>query len=201
MKKNQGSNCQHLLDHRQSKRVPCPVLTVASWPAYSFLRRQIRWSGMLISWRIFHICCDSHSQRLWCSQRSRSGCFSGTLLLFQWPNRSWQFDLCSSAFSKYSLNIWKFMVHVLLKPGLENFKQYFAHVWDECNGVVVEHSLALPLFETGMKTDLFPSCGHCWVFQICWHIECITFTASSFRIWNSSTGIPSSPLALFNKAT
>ena len=48
-----------------------------------------------------------------------------------------------------------------------------------------------------MKTDLFQSCGHCWVFQICWHIECSTFTASSFRIWNSSTEIPSPPLALF----
>ena len=35
-----------------------------------------------------------------------------------------------------------------------------------------------------MKTDFFQSCGHCWVFQICWHIECSTFTASSFRIWN-----------------
>ena len=48
-----------------------------------------------------------------------------------------------------------------------------------------------------MKTDLFQSCGHCWVFQICWFIECSTFTALSFRIWNSSTGIPSAPLALF----
>ena len=48
-----------------------------------------------------------------------------------------------------------------------------------------------------MKTDIFQSSGHCWVFQICWHIECSTFTASSFRIWNSSTGIPSPPLALF----
>ena len=48
-----------------------------------------------------------------------------------------------------------------------------------------------------MKTDLFQSWDHCWVFQICWHIECSTFTASSFRIWNSSTGIPSPPLALF----
>jgi len=38
-----------------------------------------------------------------------------------------------------------------------------------------------------MKTDLFQSCGHCWVFQICWHIDGSTFTASSFRIWNSST--------------
>ena len=48
-----------------------------------------------------------------------------------------------------------------------------------------------------MKTDLFQSCGHCWVFQICWHIECSTFTASSFRIWKSSTRIASPPLALF----
>ena len=42
----------------------------------------------------------------------------------------------SSAFSKSSLNIWKFTVHVLLKPGLENFEHYFASVWDECNCVV-----------------------------------------------------------------
>ena len=57
--------------------------------------------------------------------------------------------------------------------------------------------MALPFFEIGMKTDLFQACGHCWVFQICWHIECSTFTASTFRIWNSLAGIPSSPLALF----
>ena len=53
-----------------------------------------------------------------------------------------------------------------------------------------EHSLALCFFGTEMKTDLFQSCGHCWVFQICWHIECSTFRASSFSIWNSSTEIP-----------
>ena len=39
----------------------------------------------------------------------------------------------SSAFSKSSLNIWKFMVYILLKPGLENFEHYFSSVWDECN--------------------------------------------------------------------
>ena len=48
-----------------------------------------------------------------------------------------------------------------------------------------------------MKTDLFQSCGHCWVFQICWHIECNTFPESSFRIWNSSPGLLSPPLVLF----
>ena len=72
------------------------------------------------------------------------------------------------------------MVHVLLKPGLENFEHYFTSVWDECSCVVV--------------WTLF---GHCLVFQICWCTECSTFTASSFRMWNSSTGIPSPPLVLF----
>ena len=47
-----------------------------------------------------------------------------------------------------------------------------------------------------MKTDLFQSCSHCWVFQFCWHTECSLLTASSFRIWNSSAGIPSPPLTL-----
>ena len=44
----------------------------------------------------------------------------------------------SSAFSKSSLNIWKFTVHILWKPGLENFEHYFTSVWDECNCVVVQ---------------------------------------------------------------
>ena len=60
-----------------------------------------------------------------------------------------------------------------------------------------EHSLTLPFFGIGLKMDFFQSCGHCWVFQICWHIECNSLIASSFRIRNSSTGIPSPSLALF----
>ena len=43
----------------------------------------------------------------------------------------------SSAFSNSSMNTWKFMVHILLKLGLENFDHYFASMWDECNCVVV----------------------------------------------------------------
>ena len=43
----------------------------------------------------------------------------------------------SSAFSKFSLNIWKFSIQVLLKPGFENFEHYFASMWDECNCAVV----------------------------------------------------------------
>ena len=53
----------------------------------------------------------------------------------------------SSAFSKYSLDIWKFLVHTLLKPSLENFKHYFASVLDECNCAVVLTSLELPIWD------------------------------------------------------
>ena len=103
----------------------------------------------------------------------------------------------SSAFSKTSLNIWKFRIHIFLKPGLKNFEHYFASMWDECNCVVVLTFFGIAFFWDWMKTDIFQFCGHYWVFQICWHIECSTFTTSSFRIWNSSTRILSPSLALF----
>ena len=75
----------------------------------------------------------------------------------------------SSAFSKSSLNIWKFTVHVLLKPCLENFEHYFANVWDECNCVVGRTFFGIAFLWDWNEIDLFQSCGHCWVFQICWH--------------------------------
>ena len=61
----------------------------------------------------------------------------------------------SSAFSKSSLNIWKFSVHVLLKPGLENFEHYFASMWDECNCAVVWIFFGFA-FRIGMKNWVFP---------------------------------------------
>ena len=82
----------------------------------------------------------------------------------------------SSAFSKTSLSIWKFtycwslawriLSITLLACEMNAIVQYF------------EHSLGLPFLGIGMKPDLFQFCGHCWVFQICWHIVCSTFTTS-----------------------
>ena len=88
-----------------------------------------------------------------------------------------------------------FSAQLLHSPTLTSIHALLAY---EMSAIVqwFEHSLALPLFGIGKKTDLFQSCGHGCVFQICWHIECSTLPASSFRIWNSSTGIPSPPLAL-----
>ena len=106
-------------------------------------------------------------------------------------------SLLPLAFSKSNLNIWKFTVHILLKPGLENFEHYFTSMWDEYNCAVVWAFFGIAFLWDWNENWLFPVLCHCWVFQICWHIECSTFTASSFRIWNSSSGIPSPPLGLF----
>ena len=63
---------------------------------------------------------------------------------------------CSSAFSKSRLNIWKFMVHVLLKPGLENFEHYFASMWDECNCAVVWPFFGIAFLWDGNENWPFP---------------------------------------------
>ena len=88
-------------------------------------------------------------------------------------------------------------LHILLKPGLESFEHYFTSVWDECKCAVVWTLLGIAFLWDWNENWSFPVLGHCWVFQICWHIECSTFTASSFRIWNNLSGIPSPPLTLF----
>ena len=116
---------------------------------------------------------------------------------FLWSANLGNLIFGSSAFSKTGLNILKFTFHVLLKPSLKNFKHYLLTCEMSATVQWFGHSLALPFFRIGMKTDISQSSGHCWVLQICWHIECSTFIASSFRIWNSSTGIPSPLLALF----
>ena len=98
----------------------------------------------------------------------------------------------SSAFSKTSLNIWKVTIHVLLKPGLENFKHYFTSVWDECNCAVVwaflwdwNENWPFPVLWPLLS---FPNLLAYWVQR---------FPSIIFQDVNSSTGIPSPPLALF----
>ena len=103
----------------------------------------------------------------------------------------------SSAFSKTSLNICKFVVHVLSKPGLENFEHNFISVWDECNCAVVWAFFGIVFLWDWNENWPFPVLWPLLCFPCSWHTECSTFTASSFRTWNSSTGIPSPPLSLF----
>ena len=115
--------------------VPCPVLTVASWPAYRFFRRQVRWSGIPISYRIFQFVVI-HTVKGFGIVNKAKDVFLDYLafLMIQWMlaisslvplpflNPAWtsessQFTYC------WSLD-W-------------NFEHYFASMWDECNWVVV----------------------------------------------------------------
>ena len=175
--------------------VPCPVLTGASPPAIRFLRRQIRWSGIPNSNNFPEFAVIQKDNSF--STVNEADVYLEFSCFFYEPTDVGNLISGSSAFSKSSLNIWSFQFTYcwslawrilsisLLDCEMSAVVQYF------------ENSSELPFFGIEMKTDLFKSCNHCCVFQICWHIECSTFTASSFRIWNSSAGIPSLPLALF----
>ena len=90
---------------------------------------------------------------------------------------------CSFAFSKSSLNIWNFTVHVLLNPGLENVEYYLAILWDECNCVVVWTFIGIAFLWDWNETWPFPVLWPLLSFLICWHTECSTLTALSFRIY------------------
>ena len=103
----------------------------------------------------------------------------------------------SFAFSNTSLNIWKFTVHVLLKPGLENFEHYFTSVGDECNCAVVSAFFGIAFLWDWNEN---------WPFPVLWPLLSFPnllaywvqhFHSIIFWIWNSSIGIPSPPLALF----
>ena len=118
--------------------VPCPVLTVASRPAYRFLKRQVRWSGIPISFRIFPQFIVIHTVKgFGIVNKAEIDVFLELSCFFDDPADVGNLISGSSAFSKTSLNIWKFTVHVLLKPGLENFEHYLTSMWDECNCAVV----------------------------------------------------------------
>ena len=92
----QGSNCCFL-----------------TWIQISQETGEMVWYSHLF--KNFPVCCDSQSQRLWCSQWSRSRCFAGISLLSLWSNKWWQF-------SKPSLYTWNFLVHILLEPSLKDFE-------------------------------------------------------------------------------
>ena len=92
----------------------------------------------------------------------------------------------SSSFSKPILNIWKFLIRIMLKPSMNNFKHDLTSLGDEYNCLTVGTFLVLPFLGIRMRIDFFQSCGHCRVLQICQHNECKTWMASPFRDLNSS---------------
>ena len=103
----------------------------------------------------------------------------------------------SSAFSKSSLNIWNFTVHVLLKPGLENFEHYFTRVWNVCNCEIIWVFFGIAFFGDWNENWLFPVLWPLLSFPNLLAYWVQHFCSIIFYDWNTSTGIPSPPLALF----
>ena len=146
--------------------VPCLVLTVKSWPAYRSLRRQVRWFGIPISLRTFQFVVIHTVKDFSIVSEAEVDVFLKFFCFFYDPTDTGNLISGSSAFSKSSLYIWNFSVHILLKPTLKDFEHYLASMWDECHCVVVcilWHCLSLGL---EWKLTFSQSCGHCWVFQI-----------------------------------
>ena len=117
--------------------VPRPVLTVASWPAYGFLRGQVKWSGIPISLRIFQFIVIHTVKDFRVVNEAAVDVLLDFYCFFYDPTVVGNLISGSSASCKSSLNIWKFSVHIPLKPSLKNFEHYFASVWDEYNCVTV----------------------------------------------------------------
>ena len=101
----------------------------------------------------------------------------------------------SSAFPKSSLNIWKFLIHVLLMPRLENFELYFASVWDECICAIVWAFFGIAFLWDWNENLPFPVLWPLLSFP-----KLLTYWVQHFNsiiFWNSSTGFPLPQLTLF----
>ena len=108
------------------------------WPAYRFLRRRVRWSGIPISFKNFPQLVVIHTVKAFRAvNKAEVDVFLELSCFYHYSTDVGNLISGSSAFSKSSLNICKCLVHVLLKPSLENFEHYFTSVWDECNWAVV----------------------------------------------------------------
>ena len=139
--------------------VPCSVLTVASWPAYRFLKRQVRWSGIPISFRIFQFIVILTVKGFGILNKAEIDVFLELACFFDDPMDICNLNSGSPAFSKTGLNIWKFTIQVLLKPGLENIEHYFTSVWVKSNCVVV-----WTFFGIAFLWD----CNEHWPFPVLW---------------------------------
>ena len=129
------------------------------WPAHRFLRRQVRWSDIPISWRIFQLVVIYTVKSFGVANKAEVDVFLELSCFFYDPMGVGNLISSSSTFAKSSLNIWKFTVHILLKPGLENFEHHFASMWDEFNCVVVWTFLSIAILW---------NCTEHWPFPVLW---------------------------------
>ena len=154
--------------------VPCPVLMVASWRAYRFLKRQVRWSGGLHLLKNFPQFVVIHTVQGFGVVKEAEvnvflelSCFSmihpmltiWSLVPLPFLTPAW------TSGSSWFMYCWSLAWRIL--------NHYFASVWDECNCAVVWAFFGIAFLWDWNENWPFPAVGH-WVCQICWHIECST---------------------------
>ena len=103
-------------------------------------------------------------------------------------SNAWKWKVNVKALSRVRLSVTPWTAAFQAPPSMGFSRQEYWSgvplpcVWDECNCAVAWAFFGIAFLRYWNENWPLQSCGHCWVFQICWHIECSTFTASSFRI-------------------
>ena len=158
--------------------VPCPVLTAASWPASQEAGKAVWYSHLLKNFAQFVVIHIVNGFGI--VNKAEVDVFFELSCFFDDPADVGNLISGSSAFSKSSLHIWKFMVHILAKPGLEDFEYYFASVWDEYNCTAVQTFFGIAFlwdwnenwpFQVLWPLLSFPNLLTYWV----WHFNSIVF--------------------------
>ena len=144
---------QFIVSHR--------VLSVASWPAYRFLWRQVRWSGILISLRIFQFVVIHTVKGFSIVNEAEIDVFLETSCFIYDLTDVGNLISVSSAFSESSLYIWKFSVHIRLKTNLKDFEHYLASMRNKLN---------CPIVWTFFSTALLWDWSDNWPFSVLWPV-------------------------------
>ena len=176
--------------------VPYGVLTVSSWPSYRFLRRQVRWSGIPISLKkSFPQFVVIHTVKGFSLvSKTEVDVFLEFSCLLYDPANVGSLISGSCAFSKPSLNIWKFSVHIMLKPSLEDFEHNLISIGNKCN---------CPMVWTFFSTALLGNWDEDWPFSVMWpllsfpnlptywvqHFNSIRYVISVWMIFAKAWGI------------
>ena len=139
--------------------VPCKVLIVASWSSYRILRRILVWYSHLFKnfpqFVVIHTVKGSSIVN-----EAEVGVFLELPCFLCDSVNDGNLISCSSAFSKPSLYIWNFSVHVLLRPSWKDFEHNLTSKRNEHSCMVVWTFFGVALWDCN-ETDLFQSCGHC----------------------------------------
>ena len=135
------------------------VLTVASWHAYKISQKagKVVWYSHLF--KNFPLFAVIHTVKGFVIVKKVVDVFLVLSCFSNDPTDFGNLIFGSSAFSKSSLNVWKFSIHILLKPSLENVDHYYASMWDECNCAVV-----WAFFGIAFLWDWYEN----WPFRVLW---------------------------------